>query len=67
MAFHRVCSLDNPWEGEMEVFEVDGKVLTCPAHLWPFDVITGEGVNPDDAELVPYPVKIENDEIDVGL
>ncbi len=50
MAFQRVCSLDNLWEGEMEVFEVDG-----------------EGVNLDDAELVPYPMKIENNEIYVGL
>ena len=102
MAFSRVCSLDDLWEGDMAAHEVDGqpivlvypidgeviaiqgycphqqfllaegdfdgrKVLTCSAHVWQFDVTTGQGVNPEDCELARYPVKIENDEIYVDI
>lgn len=47
--------------------ELEGKLLTCGAHLWQFDVITGKGVNPDDVELVQYPVKVEDDAIYVDV
>lgn len=101
MAFQRVCSLDDLWQGEMEEFEVDGEeilllhteggdiraipascphqetplvegeldgnALTCSAHLWQFDVISGKGINPDDAELCLFPVKVENDDIYVDV
>ena len=44
-------------------------VLTCSAHLWQFDVETGEGVNPKDCALLKLPVKVDNDTIfvDAGL
>jgi len=102
MAFTRVCSLDDVWEGDMAAYEVDGqsivlvypidgeviaiqgfcphqqfslaegdfdghKVLTCSAHVWQFDVTTGQGINPQDCELARYPVKIEHDEIYVDV
>jgi len=43
--------------------ELDGQTLTCNAHLWEFDVCTGKGVNPDDAQLVNFAVKVENGEV----
>ena len=47
--------------------DLNGCVLTCSAHLWQFDVISGEGVNPEGVSLEDYPVKIENDAVLVAL
>lgn len=35
----------------------DGKVLTCRAHLWKFDVKTGKGVSPPGCAIAIYPVE----------
>jgi toluene monooxygenase system ferredoxin subunit len=37
--------------------------LTCSAHLWQFDVNTGEGVNPTGVSLKSYPVKVEDESV----
>ncbi len=99
--YRKVCALDDVWEGEMEVFEVEGRevlivhaeggeiraynpvcphqdhplvegelegcVLTCSAHLWQFDAVTGEGVNPTGVALEAYPVRTEEDAVLVAL
>lgn len=44
-----------------------GCVVTCPAHGWQYDLSTGQGVNPDKARLHRYAVRIEGNEILVGL
>ncbi|MEY2444380.1 MAG: toluene monooxygenase system ferredoxin subunit [Ilumatobacteraceae bacterium] len=46
---------------------LDGSALTCSTHLWVFDAVTGEGVNPQRACLKEYPVEVRNGEIFVGL
>ena len=95
LEFRKACNLDDVWEGEMDVFDVDGQevlivhapggevrafdpicphqnhpliegefeecILTCSAHLWQFDVLSGDGVNPVGVALTAYPVKVEND------
>lgn len=97
MAFQRVCSLDDLWEGEMQTYtiaEVDvllvnigsgivrafdtvcphqdtplidgtleGRILTCPAHLWQFDVETGLGVNPTGCRMKQYPTRVDGDDV----
>ncbi len=99
--FFRACDLDDVWEGEMEVFEVDDRevlivhsaggivrafdpvcphqdhpliegelrecVLTCSAHLWQFNVVSGEGVNPTGVKLKSYPVRIDGDVVYVSF
>jgi toluene monooxygenase system ferredoxin subunit len=101
MAFQRVCSLDEVWEGEMQVFTLagedvlvvnagegvvrafdaicphqdtalidgtlEGRILTCPAHLWQFDVATGEGVNPTGCRMKQYSTRLEGDDILIDL
>jgi toluene monooxygenase system ferredoxin subunit len=47
--------------------ELDGDVLTCMAHRWSFNVVSAKSVNPDDAELETYPVKIEDGGIYVSI
>lgn len=46
---------------------LEGTVLTCPAHLWQFDVASGEGVNPTGCRLKAYPICIEGDQVLVDL
>jgi len=47
--------------------ELEGRILTCAAHLWQFDLSTGEGVNPKSCRLDRYDVKIEDAAISVCI
>lgn len=101
MAFQRVCSLDDLWEGEMQVFTVagedvlvvnagagivrafdavcphqdtqlidgtlEGRILTCPAHLWQFDVESGLGVNPTGCRMKQYPTSVSGEDVLVDI
>ena len=46
---------------------LEGSVLTCSAHLWQVDVITGKGVNPHHAEVAHYPSKVEGGNVFVAV
>jgi toluene monooxygenase system ferredoxin subunit len=39
--------------------DLDGEVLTCINHLWEFNAVTGEGINPADSALFSIPCKVE--------
>lgn len=59
----RCPHLANPLsEGELR----DNR-LTCVAHEWVFDARTGGGVNPEDACLRRFPVRVKGDRIVVNL
>jgi toluene monooxygenase system ferredoxin subunit len=47
---------------------LDGRVLTCRAHHWQYDVVTGRGINPQTACLSRFAVEIREGAIyvDVG-
>ncbi len=47
--------------------ELQDCILTCSAHLWQFDVISGAGVNPTGVSLTDYPVRIEGDAVWVAM
>lgn len=63
-AYDPVCPhQDHPLiEGELK-----DCILTCSAHLWQFDVVSGEGVNPTGVKLKSYPVKTEGDAVYVAI
>lgn len=46
---------------------LDGHILTCAAHLWQFNLSTGEGVNPKGCQLHGYQVRIKDATIYVGM
>jgi toluene monooxygenase system ferredoxin subunit len=46
---------------------LDGSVLTCRAHQWQYDAVTGSGINPRDASLEPLAVEIRADAVFVRL
>jgi toluene monooxygenase system ferredoxin subunit len=46
---------------------LDGNVLMCSTHLWEFDCVTGEGINPKSCGLSAYPVRVEDGTIQVGV
>jgi toluene monooxygenase system ferredoxin subunit len=47
--------------------KLEGCVLTCGAHLYQYDVRTGEGVNPKSVRLTSLPVQIVDGTILVEL
>jgi len=46
---------------------LDGTVLTCATHQWEFDACTGAGINPDNACLEAFAVKVQNGDILVDV
>lgn len=47
--------------------DVDGNTLTCSAHSWEFDLVTGAGINPANCRLTSHPVRLDGDQISVAL
>jgi toluene monooxygenase system ferredoxin subunit len=46
---------------------LEGRILTCAAHSWQFDLSTGQGVNPKSCQLDSYDVKIDDPAIFVRI
>jgi toluene monooxygenase system ferredoxin subunit len=47
--------------------KLEDHLLTCRAHEWVFDVRSGRGVNPANACLYPFLVKLDGDSIRIDL
>jgi toluene monooxygenase system ferredoxin subunit len=43
------------------------KILRCGRHHWEFDVFTGSGVNPRNACLKPFPIRLDGEDILVDI
>lgn len=47
--------------------DLDGKTLTCAGHGWEFDLVTGQGRNPETCRLYAFPVRLRGERIDVAV
>jgi toluene monooxygenase system ferredoxin subunit len=43
------------------------KTLRCARHQWEFDVCSGSGVNPQNACLLPFPIRLDGEDILVDI
>lgn len=46
---------------------LEGEVITCPWHMWEYDVRTGENLEDHSLKVAIYPVKVENGDVLVAL
>jgi nitrite reductase/ring-hydroxylating ferredoxin subunit len=46
---------------------LEGEVISCPWHMWEYNVRTGEKVGNNSIKLATYPVEIEGTDIKVGV
>ncbi|MBH0121732.1 Rieske 2Fe-2S domain-containing protein [Rhodococcus sp. NPDC003382] len=66
LAFQGMCP-------HQEVLLADGEwndeagTLECPGHKWEFDMRTGEGLNPTGCKLFRFPVRVTDEQIQVGI
>ena len=66
-----VCVTDNTCphaNGNLSAGQLDGCVVTCPWHEWPFDVTTGQCTRPaSPAKVNCYPASIDDGFVYVDL
>lgn len=65
-AFQGMCPHQEVLLGDGS-WDVDTNRLLCPGHKWEFDLTTGAGTNPLGCQLYEYPVKVDGDDIVLGI
>ncbi len=46
---------------------LEGTIVTCPWHMWEYDVTTGEFAANRSIRVATYPVQVEGDEIKIAV
>ncbi len=46
---------------------LEGDVITCPWHMWEYNVRTGEKVGASSIQVATYPVQVEGTDIKVAV
>jgi nitrite reductase (NADH) small subunit len=46
---------------------LNGEVITCPWHMWEYNVCTGEKIGDGSVKVSTYPVEIDGSDIKVGV
>jgi nitrite reductase/ring-hydroxylating ferredoxin subunit len=46
---------------------LEGEVISCPWHMWEYNVCTGEKIGDDSVKLATYPVEVEGADIKVAV
>lgn len=65
--FYAVDNLCPHEGGPLVAGSVSGMVLTCPWHRWQFHLKTGRSPLNPSVKVQTYPVKIEGEQIHIGL
>ena len=64
-------TLEDKWEKEELELErewaKEGRILTCPRHAWEFDITTGESRSRQNANLISFPVHVDDGEVKISL
>lgn len=66
-AFSAVSGLCNHVGGPLGEGRLDGSTVTCPWHLWQFDVKSGECQNSPGDRVRAYDVIVEGDRVRVKI
>jgi toluene monooxygenase system ferredoxin subunit len=45
--------------------DLDAYTLTCAAHMWEFDALTGKGTNPGNSQLSVFETRVAGEDIEV--
>jgi 3-phenylpropionate/trans-cinnamate dioxygenase ferredoxin component len=65
-----VFALDNTCRhhgGPLGEGTLEGEVVTCPWHMWQYNVRTGENVAECSIKVATYPVQVEGNDIKVAI
>ena len=46
---------------------LEGEVISCPWHMWEYNVCTGEKVGNNSIKVTTFPVEVEGTDIKVGV
>jgi nitrite reductase/ring-hydroxylating ferredoxin subunit len=46
---------------------LEGEVVTCPWHMWEYNVCTGEKIGNNSIKVTTFPVEVEGTDIKVGV
>lgn len=74
--FHRPGGEFRAFQGmcpHQEILLADGHIdfdqgtITCPAHEWQFSMDNGRGINPRGCRLFQYDVKLDGEEVLIGV
>ena len=66
----KVFALDNTClhqGGPLVEGMLEGDVVTCPWHMWEYNVRTGEKVGSPSLRVAAYPVEVEGNDIKVAV
>ena len=66
-SFHALSNVCLHRGGPIGEGDLDGAIVTCPLHGWEYDVRTGRNVANPAARLRVFPVRIEGEDVLVGL
>ena len=64
--FHAISNTCAHRGGPLGEGDLSGKEVTCPWHGWTYDVTTGNATH-TQASIKTYPVKVEGEDILVGV